>query len=67
MSITEFKRLNAYEYAKSHAFRPTRNVTSRRSAKNPSSGQKFIIGGRIISEVSLEKVFNPPNWIKNSR
>ncbi len=55
----ETKRLLAFSYAKQHRFIPSITVVSRRTAKSMSNatGQKFLKNGRIISEVSLERVF----------
>lgn len=59
MSRQETKRLLAFSYAKIHSFKPSITVVSRRTAKSfkNATGQKFLKNGRIISEVSMEKVF----------
>lgn len=59
MTRQETKRLLAFQWAKNHSFKPSIRITSRRSAKSMSNatGQKFLKNGRIVSEVSLERVF----------
>lgn len=59
MSNKKTTRLLAFSYAKQHRFIPSVKITSRRTSKSQSNatGQKFLKNGRIISEVSLERVF----------
>lgn len=59
MTNTETKRLLAFSYAKQHAFRPAIRIVNRREAKNQKNaiGQKFLKHGKIVHDVSLEKVF----------
>lgn len=59
MTRKETKRLLAFSYAKQHRFIPSIKVVSRRTSKSASNatGQKFLKNGRIVSEVSLERVF----------
>jgi len=63
MSDAETRRLRMYQIAKRYAFHPAVRVTSRRSSKNPSTG-KVYANSRVIPGVSLERVFNKPNWTK---
>lgn len=57
MSDEETSRLLGYQWAKKHS--PRTNTVSRRTSKSASQavGMKFLKGGRIVSEVSMEKVF----------
>lgn len=59
MPKKELSRLMAFHYARVHSFKPTIRITSRRTAKSASNAtdQKFLKNGKIISEVSLERVF----------
>ena len=63
MNQKEKHRLAGYEYAKRNAPHPARTVTSRRSAKHPTVG-KVYKDSRIVEQVHLETVFNPPGWIR---
>ena len=61
MSPQEFHRLLGFTKAAKNAFRPTRRVTSRRSAKHPSVG-KVYKNSRVVPQVHLETIFNHPAW-----
>lgn len=63
MTQKQFDDLRHRQLLTQRAFKPSKQVTSRRSAKNASKHVgKWVKGGRITHDVSLERIFNHPSW-----